>query len=55
VASVALNCSLRAAVVLKLVGLPEDAALIEAHRPAEPILAKVFDDAARALRGLQDA
>lgn len=55
VASVALNCSLRAAVVLKLVGQPEDAALIEAHRPAEPILAKVFDDAARALRGLQDA
>jgi hypothetical protein len=52
VASVALNCSLRAAVVIKLVGKPEDAALIEAHRPAEPILAKVFDEAARALRGL---
>jgi len=44
------NSSLRAAVLLQLVGQPEDAALIEAHRPAEPTLAKVFDDAARVLR-----
>ncbi len=44
------NSSLRAAVLLQLIGQPEDAALIEAHRPEEPILAKVFDDAARALR-----
>lgn len=44
------NSSLRAAVLLQLIGLPEDAALIEAHRPEEPTLAKVFDDAARALR-----
>jgi hypothetical protein len=44
------NCSLGAAVVLKLVGHPEDAALLDAHRPAEPTLAKVFDDSARALR-----
>lgn len=44
------NSSLRAAVLLQLIGQPEDAALIEAHRPAEPTLAKVFDDAARALR-----
>lgn len=55
VASVALDCSLRAAVVLELVGQPEDAALLEAHRPAEPILARVFDDAARALREHQEA
>lgn len=44
------NSSLRAAVLLQLIGLPEDAALIEAHRPVEPTLAKVFDDAAQALR-----
>lgn len=50
VAATALNCSLRAASLLKFVGQPEDASLIEAHRPAEPVLAKVFDDAARALR-----
>ncbi|HSP81749.1 MAG TPA: hypothetical protein VLQ93_24735 [Myxococcaceae bacterium] len=50
-----LNCSSRAAALLPYVGQPEDAALIEAHRPAEPILARVFDDAARALRGLQDS
>jgi hypothetical protein len=46
--------SVRAATLLQLVGSPEDAALLEAHRPEEPILAKVFDDAARALRGLKD-
>ncbi|HYO52185.1 MAG TPA: hypothetical protein VEU50_05305 [Archangium sp.] len=45
-----LNCSLRAAVLLKFVGHPEDAALLDAHRPAEPVLAKVFEDAAQALR-----
>ncbi len=44
------NNSLRAAILLQLIGSPEDAALLEAHRPEEPILAKVFDDAARALR-----
>ncbi|WP_309891157.1 hypothetical protein [Archangium sp.] len=53
VASVDPNCSLGAAVVLESVGLPEDAPLLETHRPAEPILAKVFDDAARALRSRQ--
>ena len=52
VAATSLNCSTRAATLLQHVGHPEDALLIEAHRPAEPILAKVFDDAARALRGL---
>jgi hypothetical protein len=45
--------SLRAAVVLKLVGRSEDAAVLEAHRPVDPGLAKVFDDAARVLRGLR--
>ncbi|HEX8437872.1 hypothetical protein [Archangium sp.] len=44
------NSSLRAAVLLQLIGQRADAALIEAHRPAEPTLAKVFDDAAQALR-----
>jgi hypothetical protein len=42
------NSSLGAAVLLKFIGRPEDAALIEVHRPAEPALSKVFDDAARA-------
>ncbi|WP_375768802.1 hypothetical protein NR798_45190 [Archangium gephyra] len=41
--------SLRAAVLLQYVGRPEDAELLLAHRPAEPILAKVFDDAVAAL------
>jgi HEAT repeat protein len=54
VAGVSLNGSLRAAVLLEHVGRPEDAAIIEAHRPAEPVLAKVFNDAAQALRGLQN-
>jgi hypothetical protein len=53
VAATSLNCSSRAAALLQHVGHPEDALFIEAHRPAEPILARVFDDAARALRGLQ--
>jgi hypothetical protein len=52
VASVDPGCSLGAAVVLKYVGQPEDAALLDAHHPAEPALAKVFDEASRALRGL---
>lgn len=48
--SVAPNCSSRSVILLEFIGNPEDAELIEAHRPAEPILAKVFDDAVRALR-----
>jgi len=52
-AATSLNCSSRAAALLEHVGHPEDALLIEAHRPAEPILAEVFDAAARALRSLQ--
>jgi len=43
--------SLRAAVLLQYVGQSEDADLLLAHRPAEPILAKVFDEAIAALRG----
>ena len=50
VVATAPNSSLRAAVLLQFIGQPEDAALIEAYRPAEPILGKVFDDAARVLR-----
>ncbi|ATB31351.1 HEAT repeat domain-containing protein [Melittangium boletus] len=50
-ATPALKCALQAAVLLKHLGHPEDAAHIEAHRPADPVLAKVFDDAARVLRG----
>jgi hypothetical protein len=50
-ATSSLKCSLQAAVLLKHLGHPEDAALLEAHRPADPTLAKVFDDAARVLRG----
>ncbi|WNG61917.1 hypothetical protein F0U59_49825 [Archangium gephyra] len=42
--------SLRAAVLLQYVGQPEDTELLLAHRPAEPVLAKVFDDAVAALR-----
>lgn len=42
--------SLRAAVLLQYVGQAEDADLLLAHRPAEPTLAKVFDDAMAALR-----
>jgi hypothetical protein len=44
--------SLRAAVLLQYVGTPEDTALLQAHRPPEPVLAKVFDDAVAVLRGL---
>jgi hypothetical protein len=33
-------------------GDSEDAPLLEAHRPSDPILAKVFDEAAQALRQL---
>ncbi|HLL06581.1 MAG TPA: hypothetical protein VK539_38775 [Myxococcaceae bacterium] len=53
IAAVSLNCSIRAAVMLKLVGRPEDAVILEAARPDDPTLAKVFTDAARALRSRQ--
>ncbi|MFY0578079.1 HEAT repeat domain-containing protein [Cystobacter fuscus] len=45
------NSSLRAAILLQFVGQSEDAALLEAHRPAEPILAEAFDEAVKVLRG----
>ncbi len=48
-----MGCALRAAAVLKYVGHPEDAAILEAHQPADPTFSKVFSDTARALRGLQ--
>lgn len=49
-ATALINCAIRAAVLLQHVGSPEDADLLLEHRPADPILAKVFDDAALALR-----
>jgi hypothetical protein len=49
-ATSSLKCSLQAAVLLKYLGHPEDAALLEAHRPTDAGLAKVFDDAAHTLR-----
>ncbi|HEX8702813.1 MAG TPA: hypothetical protein VF815_28520, partial [Myxococcaceae bacterium] len=53
VAAVSLNCAVRAAVILRLVGRPEDAAVLETYCPTDPTLAKVFNDAARTLRGRQ--
>jgi hypothetical protein len=50
VGSVSSNCSIRAAVLLKFVGRPEDAELLAQHRPHDAVVAKVFDDAAQALR-----
>jgi HEAT repeat protein len=46
------NPSISAAVVLESIGRPEDAAFLEAHCPEYPTLAKVFHDAAKALRAL---
>jgi hypothetical protein len=54
VAAVSLNCAIRAAVILRLVGKPEDAVILEAHSPSDPTFAKVFNDAARALRSRQE-
>jgi hypothetical protein len=42
--------SIGAAVTLQYVGQREDADLLEAHRPQDEVLGKVFDDAAHALR-----
>ncbi len=48
------DCSLRAAVLLQDIGRPEDASVIEAHRPEDSIGAHAFDEAARALRHKQE-
>jgi len=48
-----MGCALRAAALLKYVGQPEDAAILDAHQPADSTFAKVFNDTAQALRGLQ--
>jgi hypothetical protein len=45
--------ALRAASILQDVGLSEDAPFLDAHRPADPTFAKVFDEASRTLRSLQ--
>jgi hypothetical protein len=50
VPAVSPNCSFRAAVLLKYIGRPEDAALIEANRPEDSIGARAFEDIARTLR-----
>ncbi len=47
------DCSLRAAILLQHIGRPEDAAVIEAHRPADSVAARAFDKAIRALRSRQ--
>jgi hypothetical protein len=44
--------SVGAAVTLEFVGQREDAELLEAHRPRDDVLGKVFDDAMHALRRL---
>ncbi|MBN1208674.1 MAG: hypothetical protein JXB05_27685 [Myxococcaceae bacterium] len=46
------NPSLWAAVVLQHVGRSEDAAFLDKYRPVDPTCAKVFIDAAQALRSL---
>ncbi|HSP82040.1 MAG TPA: hypothetical protein VLQ93_26195 [Myxococcaceae bacterium] len=46
-----INCSTRAAVLLRYVGLPEDADLLMAHRPTDATFAAVFDESIQALRG----
>ncbi len=50
-ATASLKCALQSAVLLRHLGHPEDAALLEAHRPADPALGRVFDDTAQVLRG----
>lgn len=50
VASVAPNCSFRAAMLLRYIGRPEDADLLLAHRPEDDVGAKAFDDVVQALR-----
>ncbi|MCY1079382.1 hypothetical protein [Archangium lansingense] len=53
VPAVSPNCSFGAAALLEFVGQPEDAAIIEAHRPEDSVGAESFDAIARALRSRQ--
>jgi hypothetical protein len=53
VAAKSLSCAMRAVDLFGYVGLPEDASLIEAHRPEDPTLAATFDEVAQALRERQ--
>jgi hypothetical protein len=48
-----LNCSFQAALLLRFVGKPEDVAILEAHRPEDPVGARAFDEVAQTLRRLQ--
>jgi len=50
VASVAPNCSFRAAMLLRYIGRPEDVDLLLAHRPEDDVGAKSFEDVVQALR-----
>lgn len=54
VAALSPNCSFQAMALLRHIGRPEDAAVIEAHRPEDPVGAKSFDEAAAALRSRQE-
>jgi hypothetical protein len=47
------NCVFQAMALLRLIGGPEDASLIEAHRPEDATGARAFDEAAAALRSPQ--
>lgn len=53
ISATAAHPSLGAAVILGLVGHSQDVAFLEAHCPQEPVFAKVFRDAAQALRERQ--
>ncbi|MFY0566415.1 hypothetical protein ACN28E_21620 [Archangium lansingense] len=53
VPAVSPNCSFRAAILLQYIGRPEDAAIIESHRPEDSVGAEAFDAIARALRSRQ--
>lgn len=53
VGAVSPNCSIQAAMLLKSVGRLEDADVLTQHRPPDPVGAKVFDEAMRALRELR--
>lgn len=50
VPAVSPNCSFGAAALLQYMGLPEDAAVIDANRPEDSVGAEAFDAIARALR-----
>jgi hypothetical protein len=54
VPAVSPNCAFGAAALLESVGRPEDAAVIEANRPEDSVMAETFDAIARTLRSRQN-